>query len=73
MSAWLAAQQVPVQRVELAHDQALPLAEPRGQAQVLVLTDAVAQATVDLAVHALADHPAVAGAGGDAAGGMAGG
>ena len=28
---------------------------------MLVLTDAVAQATVDSAVHALADHPAVAG------------
>ena len=28
---------------------------------MLVLTDAVAQATVDSAMHALADHPAVAG------------
>ena len=56
--SWLAAQHVPVQRVELARDQALPTgSEP----QVLVLTDAVAQATVDLAVHALAAHPAVAG------------
>ena len=62
MSAWLAAQQVPVQRVELARDQALPAGSgPEAQAQVLVLTDAVAQATVDSAVHALADHPAVAG------------
>ena len=62
VSAWLAAQQVPVQRVELARDQALPAGSgPEAQAQVLVLTDAVAQATVDSAVHALADHPAVAG------------
>lgn len=62
MSAWLAAQQVPVQRVELARDQALPAGSgPEAQAQVLVLTDAVAQATVDRAVHALADHQAVAG------------
>ena len=62
VSAWLAAQQVPVQRVELARDQALPAGSgPEAQAQVLVLTDAVAQATVDQAVHALADHPAVAG------------
>lgn len=63
VSAWLAAQHVPVQRVELACDQALPAGSgPEAQAQVLVLTDAVAQATVDSAVHALADHPAVAGA-----------
>mgnify|MGYP003402948823 FL=1 len=62
VSAWLAAQQVPVQRVELARDQALPAGSgPEAQAQVLVLTDAVAQATVDSAVHSLADHPAVAG------------
>uniref|UniRef100_UPI0030F798C5 homoserine dehydrogenase n=1 Tax=uncultured Acidovorax sp. TaxID=158751 RepID=UPI0030F798C5 len=62
VSAWLAAQQVPVQRVELARDQALPAGSgPEAQAQVLVLTDAVAQATVDRAVHALADHQAVAG------------
>ena len=61
VSTWLAAQQVPVQRVELARDQALPAGSgPEAQAQVLVLTDAVAQATVDSAVHALADHPAVA-------------
>ena len=61
VSAWLAAQQVPVQRVELARDQALPAGSgPEAQAQVLVLTDAVAQATVDRAVHALADHQAVA-------------
>ena len=58
VGAWLAAQHVPVQRVELACDKALPKgSEPH----VLVLTDAVAQATVDLAVHALAAHPAVAG------------
>ena len=62
VSAWLAAQQVPVQRVELARDQALPAGSgPEAQAQVLVLTDAVAQATVDRAVQALADHPAVSG------------
>ncbi|MBA4060528.1 MAG: homoserine dehydrogenase [Verminephrobacter sp.] len=62
VSAWLAAQHVPVQRVELARDQALPAGSgPEAQAQVLVLTDAVAQATVDQAVHALADHPAVSG------------
>ena len=62
VSAWLAAQQVPVQRVELARDQALPAGSgPEAQAQVLVLTDAVAQATVDQAVQALADHPAVSG------------
>lgn len=62
VSAWLAAQQVPVQRVELARDQAMPAGSgPEAQAQVLVLTDAVAQATVDRAVHALADHQAVAG------------
>jgi len=58
VGAWLAAQHVPVQRVELTCDKALP----RGsEPHVLVLTDAVAQATVDLAVHALAAHPAVAG------------
>lgn len=62
VSAWLAAQHVPVQRVELACDQALPAGSgPEAQAQVLVLTDAVAQATVDQAVHALDDHQAVAG------------
>ncbi len=62
VSTWLAAQQVPVQRVELACDQALPAGSgPEAQAQVLVLTDAVAQATVNSAMHALADHPAVAG------------
>lgn len=56
LGAWLATQQVPVQRIALAHSLptgALP--------QVLVLTDLVVQATVDLAVHALAAHPAVAG------------
>ncbi|WP_110960645.1 homoserine dehydrogenase [Acidovorax sp. ST3] len=58
VGAWLAAQQVPVLHVALAHDKALP---PGNGPQVLVLTDAVAQATVDLAVHALAAHPAVAG------------
>jgi len=58
VGAWLAAQQVPVAQVGLAAEKALP---PGSVAQVLVLTDAVAQATVDLAVHALAAHPAVAG------------
>ena len=58
VGAWLAAQQVPVLQVALAHDKALP---PGSGPQVLVLTDAVAQCTVDLAVHALAAHPAVAG------------
>ncbi|MCZ8220381.1 MAG: homoserine dehydrogenase [Acidovorax sp.] len=58
VGAWLAAQQVPVLRVELACEKTAPVgAGP----QVLVLTDAVAQSTVDLAVHALAAHPAVAG------------
>ena len=58
VGAWLAAQQVPVARVELACEKTAPAgAGP----QVLVLTDAVAQSTVDLAVHALAAHPAVAG------------
>ena len=62
VSTWLAAQHVPVQRMELARDQALPAdSGPEAQAQVLVLTDAVAQATVDSAVQALAEHPAVAG------------
>jgi homoserine dehydrogenase len=58
VGAFLAAQQVPVAQVALAADKALP---PGSGAQVLVLTDAVAQATVDLAVHALASHQAVAG------------
>ncbi|MBX9834215.1 MAG: homoserine dehydrogenase [Burkholderiaceae bacterium] len=58
VGAWLAAQQVPVLQVALAHDKSLP---PGSGVQVLVLTDAVAQSTVDLAVHALAAHPAVAG------------
>ena len=58
VGAWLAAQQVPVLQVALAHDKSLP---PGSGVQVLVLTDAVMQSTVDLAVHALAAHPAVAG------------
>jgi homoserine dehydrogenase len=58
IGAWLATQQVPVQRVELACEKALPAGSGP---QVLVLTDAATQATVDLAVHALAAHPAVAG------------
>ena len=58
VGAWLAAQHVPVLQVALAHDKALP---PGSGPQVLVLTDAVAQSTVDLAMFALAAHPAVAG------------
>ena len=58
VGAWLAAQQVPVARVELACEQSTGA---NAGPQVLVLTDAVAQAGVDLAVHALAAHPAVAG------------
>ena len=58
IGAWLATQQVPVLQLTLAHNKALP---PNSGPQVLVLTDAVAQATVDLAVCALAEHPAVNG------------
>ncbi len=58
VGAWLAAQHVPVAQVQLANHRQLPAG---GTPQVLVLTDAVAQATVDLAVHALGAHPAVAG------------
>ena len=58
VGAWLAAQQVPVAQVALATEKSLPSGSGP---QVLVLTDAVAQATVDLAVHALASHKAVAG------------
>jgi homoserine dehydrogenase len=58
VGAWLAAQQVPVQRMELAWDKHLPAGSTP---QVLVLTDAAPQAAVDLAMHALAAHPAVAG------------
>jgi homoserine dehydrogenase len=58
VGAWLAAQHVPVLEVALAQEKALP---PGSNPQVLVLTDAVAQSTVDLAVFALAAHPAVAG------------
>ena len=58
VGAWLAAQQVPLQLVALATDKSLP---PGSGAQVLVLTDPVAQAQVDLAAQALAAHPAVAG------------
>ncbi len=58
ISAWLAVQQVPVQQMALARNKAWPTGS---SPQVLVLTDAVAQATVDRAVHALATHSAVAG------------
>jgi homoserine dehydrogenase len=64
VGAWLAAQQVPVLRVELAAERLLhgKGVLPGGSGpQVLVLTDAASQAAVDLAVHALAAHPAVAG------------
>ncbi|MCB1974372.1 MAG: homoserine dehydrogenase [Burkholderiaceae bacterium] len=54
VGAWLTAQQVPVRCVALAADAA---AGP----QVLVLTDAVEQGPVDLAVRALGAHPAVVG------------
>ena len=58
IGAWLATQQVPVLQLTLAQNKALP---PSSGPQVMVLTDAVAQATVDLAVCALAAHPAVNG------------
>ena len=58
IGAWLATQQVPVLQLTLAQNKALP---PSSGPQVLVLTDAVAQATVDLAVCALTAHPAVNG------------
>ncbi|MFN4117662.1 homoserine dehydrogenase [Acidovorax sp.] len=58
VGAWLAAQQVPVARMELACEKSLTA---HAGPQVLVLTDAVTQATVDLTAHALAEHPAVAG------------
>ena len=64
VGAWLAAQHVPVLRVELAAERLLPgeLVLPGASGpQVLVLTDLADQATVDLALHALAAHPAVAG------------
>ena len=70
VGAWLAAQQVPVAQIALAQDKALASlpthllqpSQPWGSGpQVLVLTDAVAQSTVDLAVVALAAHPAVTG------------
>lgn len=58
VGAWLATQHVPVLQVALAQEKVLP---PGSVPQVLVLTGAVSQATVDLAVLALAAHPAVAG------------
>ncbi|BEP94327.1 homoserine dehydrogenase [Acidovorax sp. A79] len=64
VGAWLAAQQVPVLHVELAAEKTLQAdkaASSAGHPQVLVLTDVAAQSTVDLAMHALAAHPAVAG------------
>ena len=53
----LAAHRVPVQHLALAAQAGLPGTSP----QVLALTEGVAQATLDLALHALAAHPAVAG------------
>jgi len=64
VGAWLAAQQVPVLRGELAAERLLHgdgVLPGSAHPQVLVLTDLADQATVDLAVHALAAHPAVAG------------
>ncbi|MGQ2997344.1 homoserine dehydrogenase [Variovorax sp.] len=55
VTAWLAGQQVPVRQVTLA-------APCAAGAQVLVLTEPMAQGALDLAVHALQSHPAVAGA-----------
>ena len=63
-AAWLAAQQLPVLRVELAAERLLPgdgVLPGASGPQVLVLTDLADQATLDLALHALAAHPAVAG------------
>ena len=54
VTAWLAGQQVPVRQVTLA-------APSAAGAQVLVLTEPMAQGALDLAVHALQSHPAVAG------------
>ena len=55
VAALLAGQQVPVRQVMLATER------PETGPQVLVLTGLVAQGAVDLAVHALQAHPAVAG------------
>lgn len=56
VASWLAGRQLPVRQVTLAAGQ--PGIDP----QVLVLTQAVRQAEMDLALHALQAHPAVAGA-----------
>ncbi|MDM0025314.1 homoserine dehydrogenase [Variovorax saccharolyticus] len=56
LTALIAAQQLPVRQVQLAADR--PGLGPQG----LVLIDAVPQGAVDLALHALRAHPAVAGA-----------
>ena len=56
VSARLAALQVPARRVTLATP-----AQAGTGAQVLVLTQPVRQGTMDLALHALAAHPSVAG------------
>ena len=59
IGAWLAAQPLLVLSVQLAAPAHLPAGSPP---QVLVLTDVVAQAEVDLALHGLSVHPAVTGA-----------
>ena len=56
VASWLAGRQLPVRQVTLAAGQ------PGIGPQVLVLTHAVRQAEMDLALHALQAHPAVAGA-----------
>lgn len=57
VSGWLAAQHVPVRELVLA-------AQPAADAvpQLLVLTEPMVQRSFDLVLHALAAHPAVAGA-----------
>ena len=55
VAALLAGQQLPVRQVVLAAER------PETGPQVLVLTGPAAQGAVDLAVHALQAHPAVAG------------
>ena len=58
VGGWLETQHVPVGQMALAAEKSRPLGSGP---QVLVLTESVAQSTVDWAVHALATHPAVAG------------
>jgi homoserine dehydrogenase len=56
VASWLAHRQLPVRQVTLA------VGQPDTSPQVLVLTLPVRQAEMDLALHALQAHPAVAGA-----------